>query len=76
MTTRFPIVAAGALAATLGGCSRAAPESVTLQGECAAVFTSQVCTWATLDGAGQLAGYGVTVPMATIDSAPEHVEMA
>lgn len=54
--------------------ANAEPEVLAVQGECADVFGAQLCTWATTTD-GQVTEYGVTVPMAIIANAPEHMEM-
>lgn len=47
-----------------------------MQGGCAALYGADVCTWATLDGAGSLVEFGATVPLAAIEAAPHDMAMA
>lgn len=69
----FAVLAiAGLLAACAGS---APPEDVALTGECGDAFGGQICTWGTADASGTILAYGVTVPMAAIEGAPEDHEM-
>lgn len=64
------------LAFAIAACGGGEPQTVALAGECADTFGGQVCTWATADGEGTILEYGLTVPMATIDGAPDDMPMA
>lgn len=76
MHARFAVVTVGVFTVVLSACSGGDAQPLTLQGDCADVFGARMCTWASVDGAGQLTEYGVTVPLAAIESAPEEMEMA
>lgn len=60
----------------LAGCGAATSQTRTVQGECAAAYGADVCTWATLDGEDTVIEYGATVPLAGIEGAPSDMEMA
>lgn len=62
-------------AAACGSPPADAPETVALAGECAEVFGGQLCTWGSADASGAVTEFGITVPMAVITGAPEHMEM-
>lgn len=65
-----------AMTLVLSACGASAPpEDVALAGECGDAFGGQICTWGTADAAGTILAYGVTVPMAAIEGAPEDHEM-
>jgi hypothetical protein len=69
-------LAAVVFMAVLVACAGKAPESRTVQGECADVYGASVCTWATLDGTGAVIEYGATVPIMAAERAPHDMEMA
>jgi hypothetical protein len=72
-----PSFAALAMTLVLSACGGSAPpEEVALAGECGDAFGGQLCTWGTADAAGTILAYGVTVPMAAIEGAPDDHEMA
>lgn len=56
-----------------GACARGAAIQ-TVQGDCGDVHGAQVCSWATMAGT-EVTEFGVTIPMAAVDQAPEHGEM-
>ncbi len=62
-------------AVALAGCGNTTPEPSTVEGECADVYGGNVCTWATLSGTNTVTEFGVTVPLASIERAPEDMEM-
>jgi hypothetical protein len=69
-------VAAMLYMAVLVACAATVPATRTVQGECADVYGSSVCTWATLDGADAVIEFGATVPLAAAERAPHEMEMA
>lgn len=73
MRARVASVAALTVIA-LAGCADTTPEPPTVEGECADVYGADVCTWATLTGSG-VTEFGVTIPLASIERAPEQMEM-
>lgn len=76
MKTRFALVMVALGGTLLGSCAEGPPPLQTVQGECADVFGGQVCTWADVAGGGEVAAYGVTVPMAVMEAAPADMAMA
>jgi hypothetical protein len=56
-------------------CARAGAGVTDVAGNCADVFGAQICTWARLNG-GTVVEAGATVPIATVEGAPEHAHMA
>ncbi len=62
------------VAVALCSCAGEAP-LVDVTGDCAALFASEVCTWARVQGAN-VVEVGATVPMAAIESAPADAAMA
>jgi hypothetical protein len=71
----FLLPASVTLISACGAPPAEAPQTVALAGDCAEIFGGQVCTWGTADAAGAVTEFGVTVPMTTIEGAPEHMEM-
>jgi len=61
------------LAAALGACAREVPV-VEVMGECADVHQAELCTWARMQGTTVVA-VGATVPLASIENAPDDMEM-
>jgi hypothetical protein len=76
MSLRFTVLTAGVFVLSLSNCGGRPAEPLTLQGECADAFGARLCTWATVSAAGEVTGYGVTVPLAAIEGAPDEMEMA
>ncbi len=67
-------LAAVVLAACMGGGGEAAEEPVTLQGECAAVHDSDICTWGETVGSDVVA-FGATIPIGVVTNAPMDAPM-
>jgi len=74
MPSRQSGIAVAILMMAAGGC-KSKPSVATVNGQCADVYHSQVCTWARMQGDSVLA-VGVSVPVAAIDSAPAEADMA
>jgi hypothetical protein len=68
MVSRQSRIPLAILLMAIGSC-KATPKVATVNGQCADVYHSQVCTWARMQGDSVLA-VGVSVPVAAIDSAP------
>jgi len=68
--TSGPVV----LAAALCACANEVPV-VEVMGECADVYQAELCTWARMQGTTVVA-VGATVPMASIENAPDEQELA
>jgi len=62
-------------AVVLAGCADTTPEPSMAEGECADVYAANVCTWATLTATNSVTEFGVTIPLASIERAPEEMEM-
>ncbi|MEN8375034.1 MAG: cytochrome C [Gemmatimonadota bacterium] len=62
-------------AVALVGCADSAPQTRTVQGECADLYGADVCSWATLGDADGLLEFGITVPVAAIEQAPADMDM-
>ncbi len=63
----------GVLAAALCACANEVPV-VEVVGECADVYQAELCTWARMQGTTVVA-VGATVPLASIENAPDDGEM-
>ncbi len=61
------------VAAVLSACGKEVPVAE-VEGECADVYEAQVCTWARMQGT-TLVAVGVTVPIASIENAPDDQQM-
>jgi len=61
------------LAAALYACAKEVPV-VEVMGECADMYQAEICTWARMQGTTVVA-VGATVPLASIENAPDDVEM-
>ena len=61
------------LAGVLAACATEVPV-VEVKGECADAYQARLCTWARMRGSTVLA-VGLTVPLATIENAPDHQPM-
>lgn len=66
----------GMLVGSLAACAgeRAEQTAQALQGECRTAFGSDVCSWGTMVG-DDVTEFGVTIPLATVESAPAEGEM-
>ena len=70
------LIPAALLAFGVAGCSESAPQSTMVDGDCADFYGGDVCSWAMLDGEGNVSEFGVTVPLAAIDNVPDDMELA
>jgi hypothetical protein len=61
--------------AALGGCAPREVPIVETQGECGAMYSARICTWARMRG-DSVIDIGAMVPVASIESAPHDAEMA
>ena len=59
----------------LGACAAREVPIVETQGECGAMYSAQVCTWARMQG-DSVIDIGAMVPVASIESAPHDAAMA
>ena len=59
----------------LVGCADSASKPHTVQGECADFYGTDICPWATLNGADSLIEFGITIPLAAVELAPDDMEM-
>jgi len=57
------------------GCGSSAPQTRTVQGQCEDFYGTDICPWATLNGADSLIEFGITIPLAAIELAPDDMEM-
>jgi len=73
--SRFPLtVGLAAFAVALSACAKDTPV-VRVQGDCAVAYQGEVCTWAMMQGTTVLE-VGATIPMASIQNAPDDEHMA
>lgn len=73
MRVRLHIAAVALTSLALTSCTGDVPQPAdgqTVRGECVPLHGGDVCTWAELDGSGQLVEYGATIPLASIEGAP------
>jgi hypothetical protein len=75
MHPRIALAAASLLPIVLASCVGAGEQPYSVAGDCAPVFEASVCTWATASG-DDIVEFGATIPLAAIENAPEHAEMA
>ncbi|HSM18374.1 MAG TPA: hypothetical protein VK845_15410, partial [Gemmatimonadales bacterium] len=73
--SRFPLtIGLAAFAVALSACAKDTPV-VRVQGDCAVAYQGEVCTWAMMQGTTVLE-VGATIPMTSIQNAPDDEHMA